>query len=542
MRFEPWVGLRYLMATRGRRAPSAITLISVFAVAVGVVVPILVLSVMGGFESDLRTKILGSRAHLLVTGEAGENVRDPGAMIALLEEQELVTGVSPFVEADVMASSSTNYSGAVLRGIDPERAAQATDLLSYIVEGDIAWLAEPELALDARDARLGYGEAGDDLQALLDETRASADALRSETERLEQAIREAQARRERPDENIALPEPVERDGTREEPAAADDAADGSGQDREAAPTRRMPPPVAGATDAPRRRPPPVAGAAGSGPPPVEPVERREPAGILIGSEMQRTLHADVGDVVQLINPDGDVGPTGRIPRSWPHRIVGIYHTGLYEFDSSVIYLTLDDARSFLDVPAGEVTGIEVRTTDVSHADHLAVDVRAAMAARDVTGVAVRDWQELNRNLFAALKLEKLAMSFVLLFISVVASFAVLSVLIMIVLRRRDEIAILRAMGASQRAIRNVFVVQGLAIGASGTLLGLLVSGALVAYLTQIGFPLDAEVYYIDQLPVDVQALEIAAVAFGSLFISLVATIPPSVQAARLDPAQGLRNE
>jgi lipoprotein-releasing system permease protein len=223
-------------------------------------------------------------------------------------------------------------------------------------------------------------------------------------------------------------------------------------------------------------------------------------------------------------------------------VVGIYHTGLYEFDSSVVYMTLDASRAFLNVPDGAASGIEVRSTDITEADLLAADVRTALMAEAATGVQVRDWKELNRNLFAALKLEKLAMSFVLLFIVVVASFAVFSVLVMIVLRRRDEIAILRAMGASQRAIRNVFIVQGMAIGASGTALGLAVSGAAVWVLVSIGVPLDAEVYYIDRLPVDVQGFEIAVIALGSLLISLVATIPPSVQAARLDPAQGLRHE
>ena len=497
MRFEPWVGLRYLGATRGRRAPSAITLISVFAVAVGVIVPILVLSVMGGFEDDLRTKILGSRSHLLLTGQGGDYVEDPERWVALLESQPRVVGVSPFVEADVMASSSTNYSGAIVRGVDVARVAGATDLLDYIIEGDIAWLSDPAASM-RRPAADGMATAGADEVA---EANAQLRSLLAETEALEAAIADAERQR----------------------------ADGSG-DAQPLP-RRVPPPVMGAAGTPERR---VPGA-------IE-APRREPAGVLIGSEMQRTLYVDVGDTIQLINPDGDIGPTGPIPRSWPHRVVGIYHTGLYEFDSSVVYMTLDASRAFLNVPDGAASGIEVRSTDITEADLLAADVRTALMAEAATGVQVRDWKELNRNLFAALKLEKLAMSFVLLFIVVVASFAVFSVLVMIVLRRRDEIAILRAMGASQRAIRNVFIVQGMAIGASGTALGLAVSGAAVWVLVSIGVPLDAEVYYIDRLPVDVQGFEIAVIALGSLLISLVATIPPSVQAARLDPAQGLRHE
>lgn len=499
MRFEPWVGLRYLGATRGRRAPSAITLISMFAVAVGVVVPILVLSVMGGFEDDLRTKILGSRSHLLLTGEGGEYVADPERWVALLEAQPRVVGVSPFVEADVMASSSTNYSGAIVRGVDVARVAGATDLLDYIIEGDIAWLSDPTQAIAGR--AVGGGEGASD--ADLAEASAQLRTLLAETEALEAAIARA----------------------------TDGAGEGSAMPEARPLPRRLPPPVAGSADAPERRLPGAIAA-----------PRREPAGVLIGSEMQRTLYIDVGDTIQLINPDGEIGPTGPIPRSWPHRVVGIYHTGLYEFDSSVVYMTIDASRAFLNVPDGAASGIEVRSSDIREADLLASEVRTALVAEAAEGVLVRDWKELNRNLFAALKLEKLAMSFVLLFIVVVASFAVFSVLVMIVLRRRDEIAILRAMGASQRSIRNVFIVQGMAIGATGTLLGLLVSGAAVWVLVSIGVPLDAEVYYIDRLPVDVQAFEIGAIALGSLLISLVATIPPSVQAARLDPAQGLRHE
>lgn len=536
MKVEGWVGLRYLTAPRNPRAPSVVTSISVFAVSVGVVIPILVLSVMGGFESDLRVKILSSRAHLLVTGADAGPLEDPGPVLEVLDASPDVLGASPFVESDVMASSPTNYSGIVLRGIEPERLRRATTVGESIIDGSLDGVLDPSAALQEREERLGGVGRGGETEALLQDTRESVEDLRRELDALEQAI---EAARERRSELRG-----DGDGSASgegEGSASGHAGDAFGVEGERSADDaggRIPPPIG--ADA-RRMPPPIAGSAG-GPPPTERVEAREPPGIVIGSELRETLRVDIGDVVQLINPDGDVGPMGPVPRSWPHRIVGVFHTGLYEFDNSVVYVAIDDARAFLNVPDDEVTGIEVRTDDVQHADTYGLTLAAQLEELGRGDASVRDWKELNRNLFAALKLEKLVMAIVLFIIVFVSGFAVASVLVINVIRRRDDIAILRTVGASKGVVQRIFVAQGASIGLMGTALGLVVAGGFLVFLLTAGFPLNPEVYYIDRLPVDVDGFEIFAVVTAAVSISSVATILPAMQAARLDPAQGLRNE
>lgn len=522
--------------------PSGITMVSVTAVAVGVLVPILVLAVMGGFESDLRTKILGSRAHLLVTGPQSGPLNDVDAVMEELQRQPGLIGASRFVESDVMASSTTNYSGVVLRGIVPDELRTATNISDYMSEGSLEWMGTPERAIEHR-ADLNFFPRDEvaenpELQAALDEARSQASDLRDELDGLQAAIDEAQERRALRDASITPLPRRDPPPPRSElpPLAAPPSPVEPNPD-----ARRTPPPIGGNRTPPPiggPRVPPTIGGGGAGSP--APIERREPRGIVIGSELQETLNADVGDVVQLINPDGDVGPTGMLPRSWPYRVVGVFHTGLYEFDNSVVYMQLEDARAFLNVDDGEVTGIELRAENPESTEELAPALSTAL--NEEHSVQVRGWEELNRNLFAALKLEKVAMAFVLLFITIVASFAVFSVLIMIVLNRRDEIAILRAMGASKRVVRDVFMVQGFAIGLAGSLIGSAVAGVAIATAHVYGIPLDPEIYYIDKLPIDIDWFEFIGVTIAALLISLVATIPPSVQAARLDPAQGLRHE
>ncbi len=574
MAYEWLVGTRYLMGTRRRATPSIITVISVFAVALGVTALILVLSIMGGFEGDLRTKILGSKSHILITGPSGGRLEAPDEVIAAATGVAQVIGASPFLESDVMITSSTNYSGIVLRGVDPVAVATATDLPSYIVQGELSWLGDPDQAIEARrrgssrdiDALEGEYEAMIarlerqrlELEALLDEAGAPGEGgiddksdppSPEEAERLDAVIRAADAA------GGAGPGPAEVGGTGE---GARDGSGAAADDR----GRRLPPPVVGGARTSRRLPTPVSGdarsAAGTSPaavrdafdvgtPPRQPgpIAAHEPVdtpGILIGTELRDSLHVAVGDVVHVINPDGDLGPTGPIPRSWAYRVVGVFYTGLYEYDNTMVYMTLDDARAFLNIDGEAVTGVELRVDDLNQATAARLEVEGALASAGVVDAQVQDWMELNSRLFSALLLEKVVMGLLLMIIVLVASFAIVCVLIMIVVQRGDEIAILRSMGASAGGVMRVFVVQGFSIGAIGTLIGLLVGLGLTTYLTVVGVPLDPEVYYIDRVPVEVDPVEILAVVLGALGISLLATLYPSVQAARLDPAAGLRYE
>ncbi len=282
--------------------------------------------------------------------------------------------------------------------------------------------------------------------------------------------------------------------------------------------------------------------------PVRDLADRPAAGLLeypgcvLGTELADMLAVDVGSVVNIIDPEGDVGPTGFIPRSRPFRVVALFYTGLYEYDSKLVFTRLDVGRGLMRLPAGSVTGVEVRGADLDRSTELRDAVTASLAASGASGLEARDWKELNRNLFGALKLEKLVMYCVLSIIIIVASFAIVCVLMMIVIEKRREIAIVKSMGATGRSIGRIFWYEGAIIGGLGTLIGLAVGLGGVIYLLEVGFPLDPNVYYIDRLPVDVDPIEVLAVVLVAFPLSLLATIYPSVQAAALDPISGLRND
>lgn len=270
-------------------------------------------------------------------------------------------------------------------------------------------------------------------------------------------------------------------------------------------------------------------------------DRRIIPGVIIGTELQESLNVLVGDTIDIINPDGPLGPTGPIPEVQKFRVVGVFYSGLYEFDHRLIYITIDDARDLLNMEGDEVTGVEVRVERMDSAGYVGRSIGSALECEQ-NGCEVKDWMELNSNLFAALQLEKVVMGLLLMCIVLIASFAIVCVLTMIVIQKGSEIAILRSMGTPSRGILRIFVVQGATMGGVGTALGAMLGLGITTYLQTQGYPLDPEVYYIDQVPVEVDWTEIVAVVVGAVSISLLATLYPSMQAARLDPADGLRNE
>ncbi len=543
MPFEWLIGRRYLASTRRPRRPSAITSISITAVSVGVAALIFVLAILNGFEGDLRTKILGTKAHLLITGESGRELTGFESAAEIVYGAPGVEGASPFIESDVMIASATNYSGVVLRGIEPDRAASASEIVSYMVEGDLAWLEDPDAALmDSRD--FDAYERDLDMQ----EIEQSAARLRARLEAESAELEDARARMEA----VIAAQLGEGSG-------ADSDGTGSGDtaaDRVEPPARRPGPPSLAELEASRTPGPPSLeerdaareAAGGVGPPALPempgsgPIPREAMPGILIGTELRDTLRVGVGDQIQVINPDGDVGPTGPIPRAWQYRVVGVFHTGLYEYDNTMVYVMMPSARRFLNVDPDTVTGIEVRLHGMDDAQRVADALTARFAAAGRGEIKVATWMSLNERLFSALKLEQRVVGLLLMIIVLVASFAIVCVLIMIVIQRSDEIAIMRSMGASGRDIQRVFFVQGMGIGIAGTLIGLAKGLGLVAYLVYVGYPLDPNVYYIDRVPVELSWVEVAVIATGALAISAVATLFPSLQAARLDPAAALRHD
>jgi lipoprotein-releasing system permease protein len=224
-----------------------------------------------------------------------------------------------------------------------------------------------------------------------------------------------------------------------------------------------------------------------------------------------------------------------MPRVRPFRIAGVFFTGMYEYDAKSVYVTIPALQQFLSL-GDEVTGIEVKVSD----SDLTQPVVDAIAARLGAGYRVQDWKELNKSLFSALKLEQIAMFLVLTIIILVASFSIISNLIMVVVEKSREIATLKSIGASDGAIMRIFISEGLFIGVLGTAFGLAIGIAACLALKHYGLPLNSDVYYIDRLPVAMSAPAIVAVAFAGLGISIIATIYPAYIGARMRPIDGLR--
>jgi len=264
----------------------------------------------------------------------------------------------------------------------------------------------------------------------------------------------------------------------------------------------------------------------------------EPPGIIVGRELSRNLGLFIGDEVNMISPAPTPGPLGMLPRIKKFKVVGVFEAGFYEYDSSLAYINLRDAQEFFKYPEA-VTGIEIRVEDIYKVEGIAKEVEDILGPQYYT----KDWMQMNRSLFAALKLEKIVMFIILTLIVLVASFNIVSNLVMIVIEKSREIAILKAMGATNRGVMSIFMVYGLVIGLVGTSLGLL--GSFIAcYLlkTYKFINLPSDIYHLSYLPVRMDLTDFIIVPSAAIFISFLATIYPSWQAARLNPVEPLRYE
>jgi len=273
---------------------------------------------------------------------------------------------------------------------------------------------------------------------------------------------------------------------------------------------------------------------------IENLNRKEDEspGIIIGAELARNLGLLIDDDIEVISPVGEVGPLGMLPKMKKFRLVGIFEAGMYEYDSSLAFLNIHEAGRFLNMQ-DDVTGIEVKTSDIYNAEEIAKEIEDSLGAP----YYARDWMQMNRNLFSALKLEKIVMFIILTLIILVASFNIVSNLIMIVMEKSREIAILRAMGATGRGIMSIFMIHGLIIGIVGTFIGVIGGFVLSQLLKTYKFiSLPADVYYLSYLPVRMSPFDFIVVPAAAIIISFMATIYPSWQAARLDPVEPLRYE
>jgi lipoprotein-releasing system permease protein len=274
----------------------------------------------------------------------------------------------------------------------------------------------------------------------------------------------------------------------------------------------------------------------SGPLPGE--EPDDMPGIVLGRELADHIGAFLGDPVKVISPFGGMGPMGNLPKAKRFRVVGVFEVGMFEYDSNLVLTGMGPAQDFLEMEEA-VTGIEVKVDDVYRAGEIGQEITEGLGGMYST----RDWMSMHKNLFAALKLEKIAMFVILTLIVLVAAFNIISTQTMNVIEKEREIAILKAMGASNRDIRAIFMLQGFLIGMVGTVIGISTSflvGFLMNEYQIISLP--ADVYYLSHLSAKMKLWDFVSVSLAAIVISFAATVYPAMQAARLNPVEPLRYE
>ena len=413
MRYELLVGLRYTRAKRRNHFISFISLMSMAGIALGVAALIVVLSVMNGFQKELRTRILGVASHVQLSG-ADNRLVDWRAAAQTAAQNPRVLAAAPFVNAQGLLSFGQAVRGSVVRGVIPE------------MEDKVA-----EIGMHMRAGRL--------------------DALR----------------------------------------------------------------------------------------PGE-------FGIVLGAELARALGVLYGEKVVLIAPQGQVTPAGVIPRLKQFTVVGIFEVGMFEYDSGLALIDLQDAQRVFQM-GDAVSGVRLKLDDLFAARTVARDIMA----RFDTSVFATDWTRSHANFFRAVEIEKRVMFIILLLIVAVAAFNIVSTLVMAVTDKQADIAILRTLGASPASILQIFIVQGALIGVIGTLVGL-AGGVLLAMHVDVVVPalermfsiqfLSKDIYYISDLPSDVKWSDVVVICAVSLALSFVATLYPSWRASRVNPAEALRYE
>jgi lipoprotein-releasing system permease protein len=263
--------------------------------------------------------------------------------------------------------------------------------------------------------------------------------------------------------------------------------------------------------------------------------------IILGKNLAEELHVTVNDKVRLISSSGPLTPMGVIPRIKTCRVSGIFESGMYEYDSSLAYMTLTEVQAFLG-SGNVVHGIEVsvKEDELNQADQVARRITDELASTNDSIFIAKDWMSMNRNLFAAFKLEKIGMFICLTLIILVAALNIISALIMVVMEKEKDIAILKSMGATSRSIMKIFFFQGLVIAFSGTILGVAGGLSLCELLSRYKFiELPSNVYPMSTLPIKVLPMDVTIVAIAAIIITLAATIYPSWKASQVHPGEVL---
>ncbi|OQB14430.1 MAG: Lipoprotein-releasing system transmembrane protein LolC [Deltaproteobacteria bacterium ADurb.Bin207] len=543
------IATRYLGAKSKGAFVSVGTAFAILGVTLGVAALLTVMSVTGGFQSEFRKKVLGVNAHVLVL-KYSSDFREYREIMAMMREVPGIIGVAPFTINPMMVShKEKTATGVLVKGVDPELMPTVLDLPSHIKEGgSLHGLRKPGATPPERKTRGGITPAskplplGSKTAEPKDGGTERDDAGRNITllRAIEDSIRE--------DERNAKPKP---------PEGPPDGID------EILEVEHQPPPLdpssdtldAGvAADVMVGSVVPEGGYKSQLPDPeddlpedVAPDPCNSPEavaqlpGIVVGNTLAQNLSVQVGDCLQVTSPTIGFSYSGgviRPPVAKQFKVIAIFEAGFDQYDSKLVYVDLYEAQRFQDY-GDSVTGVEAKVRDIDEAGKIELDVASRLSSNLYSTM---DWEDLNHGLFTALRIQKIGMSAVLALIIFVAAFTVIATLIMLVLEKKKEIAVLKAMGASDVAILRIFVYQGGIIGVMGTALGLGLGLAVCKGLLVYGFPLDPKVYFISTLPVEVRPTEFIITGAIALTLCLIATVIPSLYAARLRPADGVRPE
>ena len=413
VRYELLVGLRYTRAKRRNHFISFISLTSMAGIALGVAALIVVLSVMNGFQTELRARILGVASHVQITG-ANSRLNDWKAVADIAKQHPRVRASAPFVNGQGMLSAGQAVRGTIVRGVLPAQEDSVADIGKHM-----------------RAGRLDALKAGE-------------------------------------------------------------------------------------------------------------------FGMVLGTDLARSIGALPGDKVTLIAPQGQVTPAGLMPRLKQFTVVGLFEIGMFEYDSGLVLIHLEDAQVLYQMDTG-VSGLRLKLDDLFAARTVVRELLTTLG----NDYYASDWTRSHANFFRAVEIEKRVMFIILTLIVAVAAFNIVSTLVMLVTDKQADIAILRTLGASPRSVMQIFVVQGALIGMIGTLIGV-VGGVILAFNVAtvvpwlekvLGFKfLSKDVYYISELPSEVQIGDVTTIGLMSLVIAFLATIYPSWRAARVNPAEALRYE
>jgi lipoprotein-releasing system permease protein len=413
--YELFIGLRYTRAKRRNHFISFISMTSMLGIALGVAALITVLSVMNGFQQELRTRILGVASHLQISGP-DNRLADWPTVVKFVQSSPQVQAAAPYIMAQGMLSFGQAVQGAIVRGVLPAEEDKVAELGSHMKLGRLTDLRAGEF------------------------------------------------------------------------------------------------------------------------------------GIVLGAELAQSLGVMPGDKVVVMAPQGQFTPAGMVPRLKQFRVVGLFQVGMYEYDASLALIHMEDAAKLYRMD-DKVSGVRLKLADLYQAPRISRELQGQL--NRLGTYYVSDWTEQHSNFFRAVQMEKRVMFVILTLIVAVAAFNIVSTLVMAVTDKRADIAILRTFGASPRSIMKIFIVQGALIGFVGTLIGA-AGGVLLALNIETVVPfiervsgirfLAKDIYYISELPSQLQWGDVATITAMSLVLSLLATLYPSWRAAKINPAEALRYE